>query len=455
MKNILIIGMMMSHIFVMGQENKNKCITTKLMDYEIQKNIDYRNIVNNYYNNIKEWTDNYPELTNSVITIPVVVHVIHKQNHNLGIGTNIPQIQIDDAIRILNEDYRKLNPEFPNPPRNTFTNYAGDAGLEFCLATTDENGNPTTGVTRTSTNKTSFDADDNTDANAMKRTALGGNDGWDPLRYLNIWVCNLTNSQSGGQTLGYAYLPGQQSLSWTAWRDGLVVDYTFFGTVGNAASAFQNDGRTPTHEIGHYLGLKHTFCEQTDSQGNSLCCDNDNSSSGGYVDDTPASKDIYWGNVNSSTNNNTCNDNQFSNTFSSDVLDMDENFMSYSSNTWMFSNKQINVMNYTMNASTSQGGRAALKSSNGCILSSQDDILHENIITIYPNPTNGKTNINIAMNIRIESIKVMNIFGEEILSTENNTDINNINLSPFPSGIYFIIIDTNQGRGLEKILLAK
>ena len=456
MKKTLLIGLLLIAFFAKAQDrNVKKCATTPLVEYEMQTNPQYKNTVENYFNGLQEWLNNNPNSKNTVITIPVVVHVIHKQSHNLGIGTNIPQIQIDDAIRILNEDYRKMNPEFPSPPRNTFTSYAGDCELEFCLATTDENGNATTGVTRTSTSKTSFDADDNTDSNAMKRTATGGKDGWNALKYLNVWVCNLTNSQ-GGQTLGYAYLPGQQSQAWTAWKDGLVVDYAYFGTVGNAASASQNDGRTPTHEIGHYLGLKHPFCEQTDGQGNPICCDNDNTSGGGYVDDTPAQKDIYWGNVNSGTNNNTCDDSQFSNAFTSDVLDMDENYMSYAFTTWMFSHKQINVMDYTMNASTGQGGRVALKTSNGCMISGVNDMLHENLISVSPNPTSSIVNFKCAMNIKVNSIVIQNVLGEEIVRTEDmQNDIFSLNLSSFPKGIYFATLDTDKGRSVEKILLSE
>jgi len=464
MKKSIIIGLLLIAFFTKAQErNIKKCATSHLMEYEMQTNPQYKNTVESYFNGLEEWLKNNSNSENTVITIPVVVHVVHKQSHNLGIGTNIPQIQIDDAIRILNEDYRKMNPEFPNPPRNTFNSYAGDCELEFCLATTDENGNTTTGVTRTITNSThnsGFDADDNTDSNAMKRTATGGKDNWDPLKYLNIWVCNLTNSQ-GGQTLGYAYLPGQQSQAWTAWKDGLVVDYSYFGTVGNAATASNNDGRTPTHEIGHYLGLKHTFAEVTnqnclDSQNNLICCDNDNTSAGGYVDDTPAQKDIYWGSVISTTNNNTCNDTQFSNAFTSDVLDMDENFMSYAFTTWMFSHKQINVMDYTMSASTGQGGRAALKTSNGCNITGVNEILHDNLISVYPNPTNDRINFKITMNIKVNNISIQNVLGEEIVVVKNiANDIFSLDLSSFPRGIYFAIIDTEKGRSTKKILLSK
>lgn len=438
-----------------AQENVRKCIATPLVEQELTNNEHYKNIVNHYFNGIEQWVKNNPR-TKSVITIPVVVHVVHKQSHNLDIGTNIPQIQIDDAIQILNEDYRKLNAEFPNPPRSTFLQYAGDCQLEFCLATTDPNGNPTTGVTRTPTSKTSFDADDNTDSNAMKRDATGGKDGWDPTKYLNIWVCNLTNSLGGGQTLGYAYLPGLQSQTWTAWKDGLVVDYSYFGTVGNAAGASQNDGRTPTHEIGHYLGLEHTFCEQTDAQGNPICCDNDNNFTGGYVDDTPATKDIYWGNVTTATNNNTCNDAQFANAFTTDVLDMDENYMSYSATTWMFSNKQINVMDYTMNLSTSQGGRSSLKTSNGCLITSIEEMLHQNLISIYPNPTSGIVNIKIAMDIKVKNLSIQNVLGEEVYSVQNlQGDIYTIDFSSLPNGIYFAILDTDKGRSIKKIVFSK
>ena len=86
-------------------------------------------------------------------------------------------------------------------------------------------------------------------------------------------------------------MPGLQSSS-QSWKDGLVVDYRFFGTIGNVSAS--SDGRTATHEIGHYLGLSHTFCES------SGCCDNDlnGNYSWGDVDDTPATEDIYFGPVN-------------------------------------------------------------------------------------------------------------------------------------------------------------
>jgi hypothetical protein len=355
MKKILILAILViSSNLIFAQFNPKKCITTDLIKEELKNNIEYelmrQNLVNYQQENKGVIFQNQP-----IITIPVVVHVVHRTQDNIGANTNISIAQIEDQLRILNEDYSKTNPEFPNPPRNTFINYAGNPELKFCLASIDPSGNQTTGITRTPTSKTSWDAV--SESNDMKQASLGGIDNWDPLRYLNIWVCNLSNSTGGGQTLGYAYLPGLQGNNSQSWKDGLVVDYMFFGTTGSVSSS--SNGRTTTHEIGHYLGLNHTFCESTG------CCDNDLNSqySWGDVDDTPATEDIYFGSVNSNTTNNTCNDLSYSNVFSTNVLDMDENYMSYATDTWMFSQGQVDVMLGTLNASTFQGGRANLKNS--------------------------------------------------------------------------------------------
>ena len=153
-----------------GQENHKMCNTTKLVIQELKENNEYATA------RIKSQLLKYNAIEKkTTITIPIVIHIIHRQSHpNIGSGTNIPNIQIEDALRILNEDFSKNNPEFPNPPRNTFINYWGNPDLEFCLATTDPNGNPTSGITRTATSQPNWDADDNIESNAMKRNSSGG-----------------------------------------------------------------------------------------------------------------------------------------------------------------------------------------------------------------------------------------------------------------------------------------
>ncbi len=454
MKKItLLLLLLLSTTLIFAQENHKKCITTKLVEEELKNNTDYVDARKN------SGKINYNYKERKTNNIPVVIHIIHRTSHaNIGSGTNIPDIQIEDALRILNEDFSKTNPEFPNPPRNNFLNYWGNPELEFCLATTDPDGNATSGVTRTATAQTNWDADNNTESNAMKQNSSGGKDSWDPKKYLNIWVCDLTNSSGGGQTLGYAYLPGLLAgFGQNAWKDGLVVDYRYFGTNGIAAPS--SDGKTATHEIGHYLGLNHTFSEDNyptysclDNNGNTICCDRD----GGNVDDTPATDGVYWGNVTSTTNNNTCNDLAYANTFTTDVLDMDENFMSYSTSTWMFSQGQVDVIMTTLNTSESNGGRSILKSgtvSTNCsgIVSSSTNILNQEI-NMYPNPTQGK--LFISTSDKITSISITNIIGKEVFSQINFND-NSIDLNSFKNGVYFVSINTNKAAVTKKIILTK
>jgi len=447
-----------------AQENYRKCNTTSLVNKELRNNLDYLKA----RKNARKITNTKSEKT--TITIPVVIHIIHRTSHsNIGSGTNISNEQIEDALKILNEDYSKTNPEFPSPPRTDFINYWGNPDLEFCLATTDPNGNTTSGITRTATAQINWDADDDDnndpchESNGMKKSSCGGNDGWDPYKYLNIWVCDLTNSQGGGMTLGYAYLPGLLANPFNTsddYKDGLVVDYRYFGTVGIAAPS--SDGRTPTHEIGHYLGLSHTFAEGgiwqgfpygcADSQGNLICCDNDDDN----VDDTPACLDIYFGGVNNTTNNNSCNDLQYANVFNTDVLDMDENYMSYASTTWMFSNDQVNVMQATLNTTETNGGRLSLKNSNvstNCsgIISSSTNINSKNI-GMYPNPNTGRLFFNSSNNIK--TIIITNIIGETVFANENISS-NHININSLNNGIYFVTIYTENQTVTKKIVLSK
>ena len=412
----------------------NKCYTTPLINKEAITNPNYLINIQNVLKQNKDWLNSNNLNSKTTLTIPIVVHIVYRQTHaNIGVGTNIPTDQIEDGLRILNEDYSKTNSEFPNPPRNTFLNVSGNPDLQFCLATTDPNGNPTTGITRTATSKTSFDY--SSESNDMKRDNTGGIEGWPPSDYLNIWICDIASS--GGTTvLGYAYLPGLQS--WNAWKDGLVVDFQHFGTNGNSAGS--SDGRTPTHEIGHYLGLNHTFCE-SQSGG---CCDNDDSN----VYDTPATDGIYFGSVNSNTNNNSCNDLQYG--FSNDLLDMDENFMSYSRDTWMFSNDQVNEMIATLN-----GYRQSLKNSNvtlNCTGTVSNDNIDQLFYKIYPNPSKGIINIESILNIN--KIEVWDMFGKNIIIRNNLNNFTTIKLDHLPKGVYILNIEINNTIITEKIIIS-
>jgi len=179
-------------------------------------------------------------LRSGVVIIPVVVHVVYNTA-----AQNISDAQIQSQIPILNEDYRMLNADASSVPTD-FQPVAADARIQFQLAVRDPNCNPTTGITRTSTSVTSF-----TDNDAVKFNSQGGHDAWPRDRYLNIWVCQLV------PWLGYAQFPGGPAAT-----DGVVIRHSAFGNTGTATAPF-NRGRTATHEIGHWLSLRHIWGDAT------------------------------------------------------------------------------------------------------------------------------------------------------------------------------------------------
>lgn len=196
-------------------------------------------------------------LRTEIIKIPVVVHVVNNTPEQ-----NISDEQINSQIRILNEDYRKLNTDVSSVP-DVFKPLAADARIEFALACRAPDGSSTNGIIRKSTTVTGFGTDD-----SVKLSGSGGSDAWPADRYLNIWVCNLA-----GGLLGYAQFPGGPANT-----DGVVITYTAFGDIGTAAPPF-NKGRTATHEVGHWLNLRHIWGD--DCPGSDQCSGSD------LVADTP------------------------------------------------------------------------------------------------------------------------------------------------------------------------
>ncbi len=186
-----------------------------------------------------------------LITIPIVVHVVHRVPEE-----NISDAQVKSQVAVLNRDFRIKNPDKRNLPA-VWKGLLIDANIEFVLATKDPNGQPTTGITRTATTVESFGVE-----NQVKSSSKGGVDAWPTDRYLNFWVCQLSNA-----LLGYAQFPGGPEVT-----DGVVILYTAFGTRGTARNPF-NLGRTATHEVGHYLGLRHIWGDRNDGTGDDFVAD--------------------------------------------------------------------------------------------------------------------------------------------------------------------------------------
>ncbi len=257
-----------------------------------------------------------------VYTIPVVVHVLYNTSVQ-----NISDGQILSQIAVLNEDYRRQNSDASSTP-SAFAAIAGDAEIEFCLATVDPNGNPTTGITRKNTSVSSFSVS----TDNIKVSAQGGQSPWPTADYMNIWVGPI----SGG-TLGYATPPFGAS---PGSRDGVVIGYQYMGNTGTAVFPY-NEGRTATHEVGHYLGLPHIWADGSDNGG----CSFDDG-----ISDTPLQSSPYGG----------CPSYPSSSCGSSDMF---MNFLDYVDDRCMnsFSNGQIAVMRGVLT-----GFRSNLLSSSAC-----------------------------------------------------------------------------------------
>ena len=185
-------------------------------------------------------------LANGPIEIPVVVHVIYNKAVE-----NISDAQVRSQIDVLNEDFNNQNSDRVLAPKE-FTDEQTSVGVRFVLAQT----------VRVQTKKVNFGTDD-----AVKKTAKGGSDPIDSKKYLNLWSCNL-----GRSLLGYAQFPGGDPAT-----DGVVILYSAFGSKSKATTGTYvgnyDQGRTATHEIGHWMNLRHIWGDAT--------CGTD------YVDDTP------------------------------------------------------------------------------------------------------------------------------------------------------------------------
>jgi hypothetical protein len=235
---------------------------------------------------------------NSIIIIPVVVHVLHF-GEAVGVGNNISDAQVQSQITVLNDDFRRNNWDAVNTPA-AFAGVAADARIEFRLTCVDPNGNPTNGIHRVQTATNPFTVQFsgnsiNEQATGIKFTAQGGTDAWPTDRYLNIWVCNIAPNPGpgGGQLTGYGQFPADYASKPNT--DGIVVLNTAFGTVGNVN--FLTDlGRTATHEVGHWLDLFHIWGDDGGACGGTDNCNDTPNQAGANQSNCPGFPNISCGN---------------------------------------------------------------------------------------------------------------------------------------------------------------
>jgi len=195
-----------------------------------------------------------------LITIPVVVHVVYKTA-----AENISDAQVKSQIGVLNSDYAAKNADANTIPE-PWKGLAGNPNIQFALAKKDPSGKATNGITRTKTTRDGFGTGD-----SVKSKAGGGHPAWAANRYLNLWVCTLSDG-----LLGYAQFPGGPAKT-----DGVVILNRAFGTRGTAAAPFHL-GRTTTHEVGHWLNLRHIWGDTEDCTGTDFVVDTPNAQHPNY-----------------------------------------------------------------------------------------------------------------------------------------------------------------------------
>jgi len=343
---------------------------------------------------------------NGSIIIPVVVHVLYNTA-----AQDISDAQVQSQIAVLNEDYQKLNSDNTKTP-GIYAGLVANVGVQFVLAQRDPSGAATTGIVHKSTKVRSWSTND-----AVKSSKRGGDDPWDASQYLNLWACNLGNG-----LLGYAQFPGGAAST-----DGVVILYSAFGSrakysAGTYTSSYDL-GRTATHEVGHWLNLRHIWGDD-----NGACTGSD------QVDDTP----------NQASENYGCP--TFPHASCSNQGDMSMNYMDYVDDAcmYMFSSGQSTRMNALF---ANGGARASILTSRGvtstAMLTASSPAAR---LALYPNPATDKLTLSLPAGVDAAraTVRVYDLRGHEMTEARYDGQ-GQVQLSNLPKGLYYVAVDTGTG----------
>ena len=332
------------------------------------------------------------------LTIPVVFHIITSSKYPV----NSTLSKCRNQISILNHDYTATNND-TSDIRPVFKSRLGDAHINFILATKDPEGKPFSGMTF-DTSILTYNASDSVKAVVD----------WDNRFYLNVWVVyNISTFGAPGVDIaGYSTFPWDRAIN--SRKDGIVLDHSFLGV-----------DRTLTHEIGHYLGLYHTF--------------QDGCNGGDKVDDTPPVLEANLGKCNSwptkDTSLNSCHNDI------PDLPDMLENFMDYATCKVMFTKGQVDRMRYYLTLN-----RVSLYNNNN-VAGIRNDEFTQASLAIYPNPANTSFTMEasgLAAGKTVQ-IKCFDIMGrlhlEEVVAINNDGDmIHQMDANGLTPGVYQVMI---------------
>lgn len=453
-----------------------RCGHQHVTQLQAKQQANYEQLVQQTFDNAKRKTQTAQSRAQDVLTVPVVVHVVYNTPEQ-----NVSDELIYSQIKVLNEDFQRQNADAADG-RELFQAVAGNAKIKFVLADTDPDGNPTTGITRTQTEVSSFmdisfenvleaidscgfdigsqegteclinallgdegEEGEGIQLDDVKNSLKGGQDPWDTQRYINIWVCNLNANLLGQEmpmVMGFAY-PPVGAPNWPEEGlptdlkdiDGVVVHHQAFGVDNPNAGLVEGifkKGRTCTHEMGHYFGLRHISGDGD--------CDSDDG-----IGDTPAEVATQNPELNP---NVICSDLHSLDTCPEDGLpDMIENFMSYNPEACqnLFTTEQIGIMRAML-----EGPRS------GLIMQQTTNTISTELaqaLTLYPNPANSQLNIQLeGYNLSDFSVEIQNVVGQSVLST---TAQSILDVSQLKAGIYLVRLKGEKMEAVRKISIVK
>ncbi|MFC2175663.1 M43 family zinc metalloprotease [Bacteroidota bacterium] len=416
-KNVSIIVILLALFANSAIGQTQRCGTSEKMKMSLERNPELRKKRQALQAFTEQWSQQAYKTTaaSTVITIPVVVHVVYKKA-----AENISKAQILSQIDVLNEDFRAMNSDISGVP-SVWTSLIADCQIEFVLANKTPGGQYTSGITRTETTVADWGGSDN-----VKYTSLGGHDAWPNDKYLNIWVCNI-----GANYLGFAYQPNGTIPA----EDGVVIGYKVFGTTGTISSTYKL-GRTSTHEIGHYFNLDHLWGPEDD---NLSCIESDN------VDDTPVQAEANFD----------CETFPHVSCSNGPNGDMFNNFMDYSDDHCMFffTEGQKTRMLAALN-----GERASLKTSNGYVVGIEETFAAKSL-TVFPSPANNLVNISLNhANAAQVDLAVFDMVGKQVLFNPNinlKNTTHQMDVSALPTGFYMLKVSAKNISATRKFSIVK
>jgi len=400
-KSLNFIPLIISLLFFQfqGTGQNAECSTDYIHKNRMQTDSDYRNQILNLESNVEANTENHAtkNLKSTLYTIPVVVHIMHL-GESIGTGSNISDLQIQQAITGLNDRFSNVN------------GLGVDVEMEFCLASQDPNGNSTNGINRVNCSgvanySTNGITPTGNPCSGAIETAIKDLSRWPVSDYYNIWV---VSEICNGSFVGYASYPVGGLY------DGLVIVST---------SMTGNSGTLP-HEVGHGFFLYHTF----NGDGGNVSCPVDTNCilDGDRVCDTPPHKQGDCGTTNPCSLAGVWDHSRY-------------NYMAYCPLVNRFTQGQKDRMRATFLIAP----RASLLTSVGCGALGINQISSDNIFSVFPNPTQGLINVNVDITLIGSAYVIYDNTGKTIIKGKITSENTIIELGNLSGGIYLLSVGEN------------